>query len=173
MSDLYEGLGERMTNNPFDLFVDKSDWGHPVPTEMSDEDLSKLSDEELIERANAVSLTTAYIDVNGVIPLKNLFNVLLENIHNPYLETHDEDVIEWGPKEIAELGITVGQLKGLLNLIWKYGVCPCLESRRDLLRYLWEVLLPEAHKRGYWDSGAYDTTVTECRWTYFQKEAKE
>lgn len=163
-----------MTDNPFDLFVDKSDWGHPVPTEMSDEDFSKLSDEELIERANAVSLTTAYMDVNGVIPLKNLFNVLRETAHHPYIDdATDESVIEWGPKEIAELGITVGQLKGLLDLIWKYGVYPCLDSSRNLQRYYWDVLQLELHKRGYGRRDVYDTTVTEGRWMHFSKEAKE
>ena len=163
-----------MTDNPFDLFVDKSDRGHPAPTEMSDEDLSKLSDKELIERANTLSLTTTYIEVNGVKPLKNLFDVLLEIAHHPYIDdATDEDVIEWGPKEIAELGITVKQLKGLLDLIWKYGVYPCLESCRDLQGYFWDVLQLELHKRGYGRRDVYDTTVTEGRWMHFSKEAKE
>ena len=162
-----------MTDNPFDLFVDKYDKDHPVPTELSDEDLSKLSDGELIERTNAVSLTTAYIEVNGVRSLKSLFDVLLELTHPPYPpEVHDEDVIEWGAKEIAELGITVGQLKGLLNLIWKYGVYPCLDSCRGLQRYLWEKLQHELRNREYWNRGA-DDTKAHGRWTYFPKKVKE
>ena len=162
-----------MTDNPFDLFVDKFDKVHPIPTELSDEDFSKLSDEELIERTNTLSLTTAYMDVKGIRPLKHLFDALLEIAHHPYIDNvNDDDIIEWGPKEIVELGITVGQLKGLLDLIWKFGVCPCLESCRNLQIYLWEVLQSEVHKRGCWDRGADDTKV-HGRWVYFPKKVKE
>ena len=162
-----------MTDNPFDLFVDRYDKDHPIPTELSDEDLSKLSDEELIERANTLSLTVAYIDIKGARPLKHLCDILLETAHHPHLpDASDGDVIEWGPKEIAELGITARQLKGLLDLIWKYGACPCLESCRDLQIHLWEKLQCELHKRGYWDRGADDTK--KCgRWVYFPKKVKE
>ena len=161
-----------MTSNPFDLFVDRFDTDHPVPTELSDEDLSKLTDEELVERVNTLSLTVAYIDVKGVKQLKYMFDILLEIAHHPHLpDATDEDVIEWGPKEIAELGITVGQLKGLLDLIWKHGVYPCLDSCRDFQRYLWEKLQHELRKRGYRDRGADDTKV-HGRWVYFPKKVK-
>lgn len=163
-----------MTDNPFDTFVDRTDRDHPVPTELSDGDFSKLSDGELIERTNTLSLTTAYMEVNGVRPLKNLFDILLDIAHHPYIDdVNDDDIIEWGPKEIVELKITVKQLKGLLDLIWKFGVYPCLDSCRNLQIYLWEVLQAEVHKKGHWDRGAYDTTVIEGRWMYFPKEVKE
>ena len=163
-----------MTGNPFDLFVDRYDKDHPVPTELSDEDLSKLSDEELIERTNAISLTTAYIEITGVRSLKNMFDVLLEIAYHSYLpDKNDEDIIDWGPKEIAELGITVGQLKVLLDLIWKHGVCPCLKSCSDLQSYLWDPLRSELCKRRYWDRGVHDTTVVGGLWTHFPKDVKE
>ena len=150
-------MNDKDNVNPFSIFKYLNT---ETVVDFADGDFSKLSDEQLIERHNAICLATQYINSKGIQPLRRVISIFDDLAYSrvPF-DMNEDSIITWGPVEINELQLSVKQLRGIWQLIGKLGMKPLYKAENEMIWYCYNDLKVELYKRGISCEYVVDNTL--------------